>query len=69
MSEADEMLSVLCSLFDGVNQAIMKRHRGDGIPSGGWKVVDQSMDFKGPCYLVVMRRDDGKKFNITVEDG
>lgn len=70
VSEAGEILSVLCGMFDMVNEGIMKRHRGTGIPSGGWKVVDQG--FGGPDgghYLVVMRRDDGKKFKIMVEDG
>jgi len=65
VSEADEMLSVLCSLFDGVNERVMKQHRGPGIPSGGWKVTDHSIR---PASMVVMRRDDGKKFRIIVED-
>ena len=65
MSEAAEMVSVLCSMFDTVNQRIAKEHRGPGIPDGGWKVLHQESE---EYAFVVMRRDDGKKFRVTVAE-
>jgi hypothetical protein len=69
MSEASEMVAVLCGLFDMVNQRIAKEHRGPGLPDGGWKVLNHvNSDYSKVSVFVVMRRDDGKKFRITVEE-
>jgi hypothetical protein len=67
--EAGEMASVLCGLFDMVNQRIAKEYKGQSIPNGGWKVLKQDVTpHRVGWQLIVMRRDDGKKFRITVED-
>lgn len=66
--EFAEMMSVLCSMFDMVNQTVMKNHKGPGLPDGGWKVLKQGVHDGGIPYIIVMRRDDGKKFHIQVSD-
>lgn len=58
-----EIMEWLCATIDVTNINIMTRAKpNDGIPDAGWKVLETAGN-----TMLVMRRSDGARFRLTVE--
>lgn len=64
--EIEDMITAICSWVDMSNHNIMRTAIKAGtpeMPNGGWKVLSST-----DKTLTIMRREDGKRFLIIVEE-